>query len=60
MWILGLSVLVGVILISFAATATWRTDDEEDPRTILDRRYARGEIDRPTYEQMFKDLARHA
>jgi putative membrane protein len=64
MWVLGTLMMVvfwGAIIIGVALFVRWATGrgpgspgsrDTEDPLAILSRRYAAGEIDQSTYEQM--------
>lgn len=56
----------GVLIVGLVLFARWITGQPargtgpgatEDPLTILRRRYAAGEIDRPTYERMQSELA---
>ena len=55
-WILLLGlVFVGVWFLVSASTRNRNTQDES-PKQILHKRYARGEIDRDTFEHMLADL----
>jgi len=66
MMLFGLLVLVGVILLGVWAIARFAGSERlrpsstssspEDPLTILQRRYARGEITRDEYERIRSDL----
>lgn len=62
MWLwplVGLVVLVVAIwLLARAAAGPVQpgTREQDGPETLLKQRYARGEIDRPEYEQRLKDL----
>lgn len=58
-WVLILLVIAAVVW--FAASAARRNGGqprEETPEQVLKRRYARGEIDRETYQRMLEDLRR--
>lgn len=62
MWIGWLIVLLLIgVTVWFVVSASrrdgWRPR-EEAPEQLLKRRYARGEIDRETYERMLEDLRR--
>jgi putative membrane protein len=58
MWLFWLAVFVIVgLAIYFTVRALRRSEPpRESPREILDRRFARGEIDREEYERAIKDL----
>jgi putative membrane protein len=68
MMLFGLLVFVGIILLAVWAIARWTGTDRlrpspassppDDPLTILQRRYARGEITRDEYERIRSDLKR--
>lgn len=56
-WIIFLLFIGAVVW--FAATATRRNScrqQEETPEQVLKRRYAKGEVDRETYQRMLDDL----
>lgn len=55
-WLLIIAVLV--LVAWFARSAASRNDgtQQESPEQVLKRRYARGEVDRATYEKMLEDL----
>jgi len=62
MWIFPLVFLIVLVLFLFRGPG-WpmcggyrRRDREETAREVLDRRYARGEINREDYQRMRKDL----
>lgn len=56
-WIVGLAVLVLVVwAIARAAGTSGSGRGGDSPETILERRYARSEIDRGEYEQKLNDL----
>lgn len=56
-WLLIAAAIVAVILL--APSTSHRGDrGQEPPERIVKRRYARGEIDRATYERMLEDLRR--
>ncbi len=65
-WIVSIVLFVGVVvaivyaLKGLGGTAPSSPADpgspEDSPREIVNRRYARGEIDRQQYEQLMKDL----
>jgi putative membrane protein len=55
------ALIVGVVLLVRGATGHWTgSTAEDDPVTILRRRYAAGEIDRVTFERMQADLGEPA
>lgn len=66
MMIFGLLVFAGIILLAIWAIARFTGSDRlrpsnassspDDPLTILQRRYARGEIGRDDYERIRSDL----
>ncbi len=66
MMLFGLLIFVGIILLAVWAIARWTGSErlrpsnpsgsQEDPLTILQRRYARGEITREEYERIRSDL----
>jgi len=65
MMVFGLLVIVGIILFAvWAATQLFKStgpramtaDRGEDPLTILQRRYARGEIAQEEYERIRREL----
>lgn len=56
-WIVGLAVLVVFVwAVAKAAGTSGSGGGEDSPETILERRYARGEIDRNEYEHRLNDL----
>lgn len=56
-WILIVPAIVAAIW--FAATASRRRGESgESPEQVLKRRYANGELERDTYEQMLDELRR--
>jgi putative membrane protein len=58
-WLLGLALLVLLVwVIARAAGGQRARVDEESPAAILERRYARGEIDEQEYERRLKTLRR--
>ena len=67
MMLFGLLIVVGVILLAVWAITRFTDGDwprpggpatsPEDPLLILQRRYARGEIDREEYERVRLDLS---
>ena len=67
MMLFGLLILVGVILLAAWAIARFTSGDRpqlggpanspDDPLLVLQRRYARGEIDREEYERVRSDLS---
>ncbi|RMG18657.1 MAG: SHOCT domain-containing protein [Deltaproteobacteria bacterium] len=58
-WVVGLALLVALVwVIARAAAGPGERARGESPEEILKQRYARGEIDRETYEQMLRDLRR--
>jgi len=66
MMLFGLLIFVGIILLAVWAISRWTGSErlrpsnpssvQEDPLTILQRRYARGEITREEYERIRSDL----
>ncbi len=55
-WALAAVLAIAVV---WALLARWgRRPDERSPEQVLKERYARGEIDRETYERMLEDLRR--
>jgi putative membrane protein len=60
MWIWGIVLLGLVVAAVIGLTSIGRAgasrEPTESPDQILKRRYARGEIDRETYERMLEDL----
>lgn len=55
-WIVIAVALVGVIWFVITTTRRGREDSGESPEQTLKRRYAKGELDRETYERMLADL----
>lgn len=56
MWIIWILLIAVIVWLVIAVSRQDRSPGEPSPRDILDRRYARGEIDRETYERMRKEL----
>jgi putative membrane protein len=56
-WILILAVIIGIIGLAMASSRR-ASSSREGPEETVKRRYANGEIDRDTYEQMLADLRR--
>ena len=56
-WLVLLGLLAWAVIALLPATRG-RTDRPEDPRTILDRRFARGELDAEQYRQARDELHR--
>lgn len=59
MWIFWLLVIVAIIAVAKAmmGSNTQRDDREKDsPLSILEKRYARGEIDREEYQEKRREL----
>lgn len=55
------AIIVGAVLLVRAVAGRPPTASEaEEPLTILQRRYAAGELDRETYDRMRRDLQRPA
>ena len=50
--------LIGVVTV-LALGWSLSSNDDRSAETIIKRRYARGEIDRETFERMLDDLYRH-
>ena len=56
-WLFGIILLFALIWAVARAAGTTRVGShEENPETILKRRYARGEFDRGEYERKLSDL----
>lgn len=55
-WLLIAAAIVAVIIL--APSARRGEGSTDPPERIVKRRYARGEIDRATYERMLEDLRR--
>jgi len=56
-WILS-ALLIAALVVALVRSARGPTSDRaESPAEILERRYARGEIDRETFKRMRDDLA---
>ena len=49
-------IVVGIVFFVRWVAGNKQSDTQESPLDILKRRYARGEIDRETYERIKKDL----
>jgi putative membrane protein len=59
-WVIVILLLLGVVA-WFALSASRRNGSrpaEETPERVAKRRYARGEIDRQTYQRLLEDLRR--
>jgi putative membrane protein len=57
-WWLLVPVLIAVLLWGVLRSAREPSRTPEPPEEIVKRRYARGEIDRDTYERLLSDLKR--
>ena len=57
MWVLLALLLMGALLITMRLLANAATHQDDSPERILQRRYAAGEIDQETYEQMMEALS---
>jgi uncharacterized membrane protein len=55
-WVVSVAALIA--LVWFIAAGRRRGPDSSDAERQLKRRYAAGEIDRDTYQQMLEDLRR--
>lgn len=55
-WVVGIALVVLLAWVLLRAGGVGRTGERESPEQILKRRYARGEIDRETYQRMLADL----
>lgn len=55
-WVLLIGVIVFAAAQLFPGRRETRTETQDEPRTILDRRLASGEIDVETYEQLRRTL----
>lgn len=61
MWIWWLLILVVVAAVAWVVVTAARKSGgpaQETPEQVLKRRYAKGEIDRETYQRMLEDLRR--
>ena len=56
MWIIWILLIAVIAWLVVAISRQGRSSGEPSPREILDRRYARGEIDKETYERMKDEL----
>lgn len=56
-WVLLVGVIVWAAAQLFPGRRDARAETQEEPRTILDRRLASGEIDVETYEKLRRTLA---
>lgn len=58
MWLWWLLIIAGVALVSWLVFSTARKGGSpaDSPEAILKKRYAKGEIDRETYERMLDDV----
>jgi len=57
-WLLGVSLIAVLIWAVLKSTRGPDSNSSESPGELVKRRYARGEIDRETYERMLTDLKR--
>ncbi len=57
-WILLVIVVGAMIWFALNRTTGAKQDAGESPEQTLKRRYAKGEIDRQTYEEMISELRR--
>jgi putative membrane protein len=57
-WWLLIPVLITVLVWGVLRSAREPSGTPESPEQIVKRRYARGEIDRDTYERLLSDLKR--
>ena len=55
-WVLLIGVIVWAAVQLFPGRRNTRSETEEEPRQILDRRLASGEIDVETYEKLRRTL----
>lgn len=55
-WALVIGAVVWLVWRAVRRRSVSRLRGEETPETILEKRYARGEIDRATYERMRDEL----
>lgn len=55
-WSVIIAAIIAVLL--FALTSRRRSGNSDSPERELKRRYAKGEIDRDTYDRMLDDLRR--
>ena len=53
---LALAALIALAVWAVARASRGSGGNGESPREVLKRRYARGEIDRETYQRMLRDL----
>ena len=53
-----IAVIIWVVVVLVRRSSAKKAQDKETPEQQLKNRYARGEIDRETYEQMLDDLRR--
>lgn len=58
LWMVGFWAVVIVLIVWAVARLAPRTPDRHDARTILDERYARGEIDDDEYRHRRSELGR--
>jgi len=56
MWIIWILLIAAVIWLVVILSRQGRSSGEPSAREILDRRYARGEIDKETYDRMKHEL----
>ncbi|RRQ23828.1 SHOCT domain-containing protein [Guyparkeria sp. SCN-R1] len=56
MWVIWILVIAAIVWLVVAMSRQDRSSGEPSPREILDRRYARGEIDKETYQRMKDEL----
>jgi putative membrane protein len=55
-WILGAAVLAVVVLALLRSSRGRKNGSSESPKQVLERRYAKGEIDQATYQRMLTEL----
>ena len=55
-WVLVIAALIWLVWWALRGRSASRPRGDESAESILKERYARGEIDRATYEEMRKDL----
>lgn len=54
-WIAGAAIIAIVLWLAIKA-ARGSGESGDSPETVLKRRYAKGEVDQPTYERMLAEL----
>ena len=55
-WIFGVALVAVVFWVLLKSVRSGSSDSPESPEQILKRRYAKGEIDRETYQRMMSEL----